>query len=129
MGQQIDCPRFSARRNSFAIRKEQLLDRAILERAQFAQARAELGAKFTSLNIFGRWLLRGPMQPASWLGDYLGRHPILGILFSVLLAAPARTVLLNKAKRAKSLILWSVLGLALWQGRRALRSIKMRRPE
>ncbi|WP_042687755.1 hypothetical protein [Candidatus Glomeribacter gigasporarum] len=116
------------RREDLESRKKRLLDRAAVERAQFAQARTELGAKFASLNTFRQWLLRWPVRPASWLGGSLERHPILGILFSILWATPARTVLLNRVKRAKSLIYWSVFGLAFWQGVHILRSAKTHRP-
>src|SRR5260363_211363 len=109
------------RREDLESRKKRLLDRAAVERAQFAQARTELGAKFASLNTFRQWLLR-------WLGGSLERHPILGILFSIFWATPARTVLLNRVKRAKSLIYWSVFGLAFWQGVHILRSAKTHRP-
>src|SRR5260364_167062 len=104
------------RREDLESRKKRLLDRAAVERAQFAQARTELGAKFASLNTFRQWLLRWPVRPASWLGGSLERHPILGILFSILWATPARTVLLNRVKRAKSLIYWSVSALRFGKG-------------
>src|SRR5260363_205182 len=47
------------RREDLESRKKRLLDRAAVERAQFAQARTELGAKFASLNTSGNGCCAG----------------------------------------------------------------------
>jgi hypothetical protein len=103
-----------------AVRKELLLLRAEVERADFVRARVELR---TSLERFG-WLklflprfssvrTKGSGKSVS---DWLN-HPLVGSLASLLLAKPLRSTL---AAGAKPLLKWGTLGAVAWAGFRLL---------
>lgn len=109
-----------------AVRKELLLLRAEVERAEFVQARAELHRKFANLS----WLKL--LVPGLGLGRPRGRsaghggngsitewvfsHPLVSSLASVVLTKPLRATI---AAGAKPLLKWGAVGAAAWAGLRA----------
>lgn len=111
-----------------AVRKELLLLRADVERAEFAQARADLQHTFANFGWL-KLLLPGFMGARSrgWgkginasISDWVTHHPLVSSLGSLLLAKPLRSRL---AAGAKPLFKWGVLGFAAWAGYRLWRQI------
>jgi hypothetical protein len=106
-----------------AVRKELLLLRAEVERAEFVQARAELHRKFANLSwlkLFVPGLGRTRGTPSgrgvnATLSDWVLGHPLVSSLASVVLTKPLRATV---AAGAKPLLKWGVLGAAAWAGLR-----------
>jgi hypothetical protein len=107
-----------------AIRKELLLLRAEVERAEFTRARADLNH---SMHRFGWLKLLLPRFAGSKVRDSgkgiqatisdWANNPLVGSLISLLLAKPLRSTL--KAG-SKPLLKWGALGMAAWTGVRLL---------
>jgi hypothetical protein len=107
-----------------AVRKELLLLRAEVERAEFVQARAELHRKFANLS----WLkllvpgLGGARPKAGGRGvnatimDWVLNHPLASSMASLALGKPLRATV---AAGAKPLLKWGAVGAAAWAGLRA----------
>jgi hypothetical protein len=114
-----------------AVRKEVLLLRADVERAEFMKARVELQHEFKS---FG-WLkmlvpgLRGKRRKGGGrnlneiLSDWIGLHPLASSLVSMFLARILRRVRPSVAAGAKPLLKWGGLGLVAWTGYRLWKQI------
>lgn len=106
-----------------AVRKELLLLRAEVERAEFVQARAELHRKFENLSWlkllvpgFGRARGKpGGRGVNATLTDWVLGHPLVSSLASVVLTKPLRATV---AAGAKPLLKWGALGAAAWAGLR-----------
>lgn len=106
-----------------AVRKELLLLRAEVERAEFVQARAELHRKFANLSwlkLFVPGLGRARSKPSghgvnATLSDWVLGHPLVSSLASVVLTKPLRATV---AAGAKPLLKWGALGAAAWAGLR-----------
>lgn len=106
-----------------AVRKELLLLRAEVERAEFVQARAELHRKFANLSwlkLFVPGLGRARSKPSghgvnATLSDWVLGHPLVSSLASVVLTQPLRATI---AAGAKPLLKWGALGAAAWAGLR-----------
>ena len=117
-----------------AVRKELLLLRAEVERAEFIQARAELHRKFAN---FG-WLkllvpgLGGGRHKSGGRGvnatimDWVFNHPLASSLASVALGKPLRATI---AAGAKPLLKWGAVGAAAWAGIRAWSHFASKRNE
>lgn len=108
-----------------AVRKELLLLRAEVERAEFVQARAELHRKFVNLSWlkllvpgFGLGRSRGKSAGGGVNGsitEWVFSHPLVSSLASVVLAKPLRAAV---AAGAKPLLKWGAVGAAAWAGLR-----------
>jgi hypothetical protein len=107
-----------------AVRKELLLLRAEVERAEFVQARAELHQKFANLSwikLFvpglGSMRAKRPGRGVNAsISDWLFQHPLATSLASLLLRKPLRATV---AAGAKPLFKWGALGAAAYAGLRA----------
>jgi hypothetical protein len=117
------------------VRKELLLLRAEVERAEFVRARLELRA---SLHRFGWLKLLLPAMPGrktrhsgtaaskglgATLADWIN-HPLVGTLASTFLAKPLRGRL---AAGTKPLLKWGALSAVAWTGFSALARMARRR--
>ena len=121
-----------------AVRKELLLLRAEVERAEFVQARAELHRKFSNLSwvkLFvpglGLGLGRSRGKKAgsgvnATLSDWVFGHPLVSSLASVILAKPLRATM---AAGVKPLLKWGTLGAAAWAGLRVWSQVSQARHE
>jgi len=106
-----------------AVRKELLLLRAEVERAEFVQARAELHRKFANLSwlkLFVPGFSRPRGKPTgrgvnATLTDWVFGHPLVSSLASLVLTKPLRATV---AAGAKPLLKWGALGAAAWAGLR-----------
>lgn len=105
-----------------AVRKELLLLRAEVERAEFVQARAELQHKFANLSwlkllVPGMSRSRGKGTGGrgvnASISDWVLGHPLVSSLASLMLTKPLRATL---AAGAKPLLKWGTLGAAAWAG-------------
>lgn len=104
-----------------AVRKELLLLRAEVERAEFVQARAELHRKFSNLG----WLKLlvpgfGSVRPKgsgrgvnATIMDWVLNHPLASSIASLALGKPLRATV---AAGAKPLLKWGAVGAAAWAG-------------
>jgi hypothetical protein len=104
-----------------AVRKELLLLRAEVERAEFVQARAELHRKFANLS----WLKLlvpglGSVRPKgggrgvnATIMDWVLNHPLASSVASLALGKPLRATV---AAGAKPLLTWGAVGAAAWAG-------------
>jgi Protein of unknown function (DUF3318) len=104
-----------------AVRKELLLLRSEVERAEFLRARFEMRAKFERFGWLKVLLPRMPSLRAkgpgkgvhATLSEWMN-HPIAASLASLLLAKPIRSKL---AAGAKPLLKWGTVGaVAAWAG-------------
>ncbi len=117
-----------------AVRKELLLLRAEVERAEFVQARAELHRKFTNLSWlkllvpgFGSRRSKGTGRGMNaTIGEWVLGHPLFSSLVSVVLTKPLRTKL---AAGAKPLLKWGALGAAAWTGLRVWSQLSRKQQE
>ncbi len=106
-----------------AVRKELLLLRAEVERAEFVQARAELHRKFSNLGwmrliVPGLGAMRGKRSGRgvnAKISDWVFHHPLASTLASVVLGKPLRATV---AAGAKPLLKWGSLGAAAYAGLR-----------
>ncbi|WP_206999083.1 DUF3318 domain-containing protein [Trinickia mobilis] len=112
-----------------AVRKEILLLRADVERAELRQATADLRrnvSNFSWLKLlvpgFGFKQLRGSGKGLNAsLSELVAQYPLVSSIASMLLAKPLRGVLKAGIKPAFK---WGGLGLALWEAYRIWRQIK-----
>ncbi|HEX7682350.1 MAG TPA: hypothetical protein VF446_02240 [Trinickia sp.] len=119
-----------------AVRKELLLLRAEVERAEFVQARAELHRKFAHMSwikllVPGFGLGRGRGKSAgrgggATLTDWIFSHPLASSLASAVLAKPLRATL---AAGVKPILKWGALGAAAWAGLSAWSKYSRKRRE
>src|ERR1700688_3018798 len=108
-----------------SVRKELLLLRAEVERAEFVRARGEVRSKIESFGwlklLLPRFVRTKPKSPGkganATLSDWVSHHPLTSSLVSLVLAKPLRSAL---ASGAKPLVKWGVLGAAAWAGYRLL---------
>jgi hypothetical protein len=108
-----------------SVRKELLLLRADVERAEFVQARAEVRRSIESfgwlkllLPRFVRAKAKGSGKGVNaTLSDWVSNHPLTSSLVSLVLAKPLRSTL---AAGTKPLLKWGALGAAAWAGYRLL---------
>ena len=106
-----------------AVRKELLLLRAEVERAEFVHARAELQQKFSNLGwmkliVPGLGALRGKRSGRgvnAKLSEWVFQHPLFSTLVSVLLRKPLRATV---TAGVKPLLKWGALGAAAYAGLR-----------
>ncbi len=118
-----------------SMRKELLLLRADVERAEFVQARADVRRSvenFSWLKLllprFVRTMSKGAGKGinatfSNWVSD----HPLTSSLVSLVLAKPLRSTL---AAGAKPLVKWGALAAAAWTSYRLLaRAIRRGREE
>ncbi|TKC91127.1 DUF3318 domain-containing protein [Trinickia terrae] len=115
-----------------AVRKEILLLRADVERAELRQATADLRrsvSNFSWLKLlvpgFGSKQRGGKGFNAS-LSELVAQHPLVSSIASMVLAKPLRGALKHGVKPA---LKWGGLGLALWEAYRIWRHIKQDRPD
>ncbi|MEA3118608.1 MAG: hypothetical protein QOI13_1878 [Paraburkholderia sp.] len=108
-----------------SVRKELLLLRADVERAEFTRARADVRR---SIRSFGwlKLLLPGFVRAKAkssgkgvnaTLSDWISNHRLASSLVSLVLAKPLRSTLVTGAK---PLVKWGMLGAAAWAGYRLL---------
>jgi hypothetical protein len=105
-----------------AIRKELLLLRADVERTEFMRARAELHQRFEHFGWL-KMLVSGKKRKGSSAGagagrsineilsDWVGLHPLVGSLGSMLIAKLFRR---RVAALTKPILKWGGLGVAAW---------------
>lgn len=117
-----------------AVRKELLLLRAEVERAEFVQARAELRQKFSNLG----WLKLfvpglGGVRPKgggrgvnATIMDWVLNHPLASSVASLALGKPLRATV---AAGAKPLLKWGAIGGAAWAGLRLWSHLARKRNE
>ncbi|MGN6667901.1 MAG: DUF3318 domain-containing protein [Trinickia sp.] len=106
-----------------AVRKELLLLRAEVERAEFVQARAELHQKFSNfgwmrLIVPGLGAMRGKHGGRgvnAKITDWIFHHPLSSTLASLILGKPLRATV---AAGAKPLLKWGGLAAAAYAGLR-----------
>jgi hypothetical protein len=103
-----------------AVRKELLLLRSEVERAEFTRSRVELR---TSLERFGWLKLFLPRfskvsgkRSGTTLTDWIN-HPLVGSLVSLLVAKPLRSKIVAGTK---PLMKWGTIGATAWAGYRVL---------
>jgi len=102
------------------MRKELLLIRADLERAQLVQAEAELHRKFRYFSWLKRLL---PVAPSAAGHPLLPRiHPMWGSIVSSLLPL-VRPKWIRLLRKAGPLAKWAAISIALWKGVRFWRRI------
>jgi hypothetical protein len=112
-----------------AVRKELLLMRADVERAELAHAAADLRGSVSSfrwlkLLVPGFGLKRTGGSGAGFnarLSELVTQHPLVSSVASMLLAKPLRSAL---RASAKPVLKWGGLGLAVWEAYRIWRQIK-----
>lgn len=117
-----------------AVRKELLLMRAEVERAEIAQATAELRhniSNFSWLKLLvpGSGLSRIRRSSKGFnamLSEVVTQHPLLSSIASILLAKPLRGVL---KVSAKPVLKWGGLGLAIWKAYQIWQQIKEDTPD
>jgi len=117
-----------------AVRKELLLLRAEVERAEFVQARAELRRKFSNLSwlrllVPGLGAVRSKRSERgvnATLSDWVWHHPLVSSLVSIALGKPLRATV---AAAAKPVLKWGAVGAAAWAGLRAWRYLSRQRSE
>ncbi|MGN6649847.1 DUF3318 domain-containing protein [Trinickia sp.] len=109
-----------------AVRKELLLLRAEVERAEFVQARAELHRKFANLG----WLKLlvpglGSVRPKggkrgvnATITDWVLNHPLASSVASLALGKPLRATVATVATGVKPVLKWGALSAAAWAGLR-----------
>jgi hypothetical protein len=112
-----------------AVRKELLLMRADVERAELARTVMDMRESVSSF----RWLKllvpgfgfarsgRSGKGMNAILSELVTQHPLISSLVSMVLAKPLRGALRATAKPA---LKWGGLGLALWEAYRIWRQIK-----
>lgn len=103
-----------------ALRKELLIVRADVERAEILESYAHLRQTVTHFRwlkalvpSFGKSRNVGPV--GSTLGVLLKQYPLLGSLVSLVLTKPLRS---GVAASAKPLVKWGGLGFAAWEAYR-----------
>jgi hypothetical protein len=111
-----------------AVRKELLLLRAEVERAEFVQARAELHRKFSNLGwlkllVPGLGVMRSKRSRQgvnATLSDWVFQHPLVSSVVSIALGKPLRATVATVAAGAKPVLKWGAVGAAAWAGLRAV---------
>ncbi|RDU95963.1 DUF3318 domain-containing protein [Trinickia dinghuensis] len=117
-----------------AVRKELLLLRAEVERAEFVQARMELHRKFANfgwikLLVPGFGVMRGKRSGRgvnASISDWVLQHPLVSSLASIALGKPLRATV---AAGAKPVLKWGAIGAAAWAGVQAWSHFSRKRDE
>lgn len=111
-----------------ALRKELLLVRASVERAEMAESLAEIRASLSNFRAlrflvpgFGRSSAGGM---ASGLGKLIKQYPLLGSLASLILAKPLRTRIFSAAR---PVIKWGGLAFTAWEAYRVWQQVRRQR--
>jgi len=111
-----------------ALRKELLLVRASVERAEMAESLVELRsavANFSWLRFvvpgFGHSSASGV---ASGLGNLLKQYPLLSSLVSLIVAKPLRTSIVSAAR---PVIKWGGLAFTAWEAYRVWQQVRRQR--
>ena len=111
-----------------ALRKELLLVRASVERAEMAESLAEIRASLGNFRAL-RFLVPGFGHSsaggmASGLGKLIKRYPLLGSLASLILAKPLRTRIFSAAR---PVIKWGGLAFTAWEAYRVWQQVRRHR--
>ena len=120
-------PRERHHRNALKLRKELLVMRARVERLELLHAAHDLRSRAARFGWL-KWLAAAwsPVaRDAGGLGMLLRRHPWVGSLASVLIAARGGS---GTLRRAGSLLKWGLTGYAAYQGWRVAQATKRERP-
>ena len=112
-----------------ALRKELLLVRASVERAEMAEALVDIRATVTNFSWlrfvvpgFGRSGARGGV--ASGLGSLLKEYPLISSLISLIVAKPLRTSIVSVAR---PVIKWGGLAFTAWEAYRVWQQVRRQR--
>ncbi|HKR46681.1 MAG TPA: DUF3318 domain-containing protein [Paraburkholderia sp.] len=112
-----------------ALRKELLLVRASVERAEMAEAIVDIRATVTNFSWlrfvvpgFGRSGAGGGM--ASGLGSLLKEYPLVSSLISLIVAKPLRTSIVSAAR---PVIKWGGLAFTAWEAYRVWQQVRRQR--
>ena len=111
-----------------ALRKELLLVRASVERAEMAESLVELRASVSNFSWL-RFLVPGfghssASGMASVLGKLLKQYPLLGSLASLIVAKPLRSGIVSAAR---PVIKWGGLALTAWEAYRVWQQVRRHR--
>ncbi|MEX3948200.1 DUF3318 domain-containing protein [Paraburkholderia sp. EG287B] len=111
-----------------ALRKELLLVRASVERAEMAEAIVDIRATVTNFSWlrfvvpgFGR---SGGSRVASGLGSLLKEYPLVSSLISLIVAKPLRTSIVSAAR---PVIKWGGLAFTAWEAYRVWQQVRRQR--
>ncbi|MCX5542368.1 DUF3318 domain-containing protein [Paraburkholderia sp. CNPSo 3076] len=111
-----------------ALRKELLLVRASVERAEMAEAIVDIRATVTNFSWlrfvvpgFGR---SGAGGVASGLGSLLKEYPLVSSLISLIVAKPLRTSIVSAAR---PVIKWGGLAFTAWEAYRVWQQVRRQR--
>lgn len=112
-----------------ALRKELLLVRASVERAEMAEALVDIRATVTNFSWlrfvvpgFGRAGSGGGV--ASGLGSLLKEYPLVSSLVSLIVAKPLRTSIVSAAR---PIIKWGGLAFTAWEAYRVWQQVRRQR--
>ncbi|WP_395066662.1 DUF3318 domain-containing protein [Paraburkholderia silvatlantica] len=112
-----------------ALRKELLLVRASVERAEMAEALVDIRATVTNFSWlrfvvpgFGRSGAGGGV--ASGLGSLLKEYPLVSSLISLIVAKPLRTSIVSAAR---PVIKWGGLAFTAWEAYRVWQQVRRQR--
>ncbi|WP_322032339.1 DUF3318 domain-containing protein [Paraburkholderia sp. J76] len=112
-----------------ALRKELLLVRASVERAEMAEALIDIRTTVTNFSWlrfvvpgFGRIGSGGGV--ASGLGSLLKEYPLISSLVSLILAKPLRTTIVSAAR---PVIKWGGLAFTAWEAYRVWQQVRRQR--
>jgi len=113
-----------------ALRKELLLVRASVERAEMAEALVDIRATVTNFSWL-RFVVPGFGRPggagggvASGLGSLLKEYPLVSSLVSLIVAKPLRTSIVSAAR---PVIKWGGLAFTAWEAYRVWQQVRRQR--
>ncbi|WP_321962956.1 DUF3318 domain-containing protein [Paraburkholderia sp. J7] len=114
-----------------ALRKELLLVRASVERAEMAEALVDIRATVTNFSWlrfvvpgFGRSGSGSGGGVASGLGSLLKEYPLVSSLVSLIVAKPLRTSIVSAAR---PIIKWGGLAFTAWEAYRVWQQVRRQR--
>ncbi|SDC28718.1 DUF3318 domain-containing protein [Paraburkholderia lycopersici] len=114
-----------------ALRKELLLVRASVERAEMAEALVELRSTVNNLSWlrfivpgFGHAGASGGAGVAAGLGSLLKQYPLLSSLISLIVAKPLRASVVSAAR---PVIKWGGLAFTAWEAYRVWQQVRRQR--
>ncbi|MEX3979526.1 DUF3318 domain-containing protein [Paraburkholderia sp. EG287A] len=110
-----------------ALRKELLLVRASVERAEMAEALVDIRATVTNFSWL-RFVVPGFGRSgggvASGLGSLLKEYPLVSSLISLIVAKPLRTSIVSAAR---PVIKWGGLAFTAWEAYRVWQQVRRQR--
>jgi hypothetical protein len=112
-----------------ALRKELLLVRASVERAEMAEALVDIRATVTNFSWL-RFVVPGFSRSgagggvASGLGSLLKEYPLVSSLISLIVAKPLRTSIVSAAR---PVIKWGGLAFTAWEAYRVWQQVRRQR--